>query len=724
MTDITANVVVSMPSQLFTMARYFKAVANGKIYIGKIDTDPVNPENQIQVYVENEDGSHVPVSQPIIINAAGYPVYNGQIAKFVTVQGHSMAVYDAYGAQQFYFPNVLKYDPDIFQQKLNQIDGVSYLGGGNYTDIRSYNGTNDKIICYGRNNLFDGGDGVFYADPTDTTSEDNDGTILVGFNGRRWKRVYGNEVSPSWFGVTGDGVSDDSDALQNALNIAKINGCLNLTFRSEWLIKITKKIMIYSNTSLHLRGATIIRAFDNSDTGVNTFACIYTSEVECGNNISVFGGVFNNNGNIYKNQASIFEFVFTNGIIFRDCTFLNVSGAHAIDLSRVRNVSIENCRFMGFMDWAGNRRFSDAIQIETPLSSNDNIASIKVSGCYFGPSESLPSWAVGVGNHGSTDGAQPVIDIKIHHCTFDGNSYSGIRGFSRWENVDIGSNTFINFTNPAIIFTGRKVSTTLRETSRDVCIHHNTFKNCTGNSVISCLTPTFIESGLKGSRIFHRDWRISGNNFESCDGTILDMRWVDGVSITGNTVDSCNGIFLRGNYIANVIASNNKVDTTKAIFYIFEDDGEYKGTLLSRNISIVGNTAMNGRRAVHINCECHGFTVTSNSFESITGDAVIGIDSSAKNGVISNNCYHNSISNEFFVDVTASCSNIIVADNVYPPANIVRNLATDVSYSIIAGTGNPEGVQIATPGSEYRDIVNGRLYIKESGRWNSGWVVK
>jgi hypothetical protein len=66
---------------------------------GKIDTDPVNPENQIQVYVENEDGSHVPVSQPIIINAAGYPVYNGQIAKFVTVQGHSMAVYDAYGAQ-------------------------------------------------------------------------------------------------------------------------------------------------------------------------------------------------------------------------------------------------------------------------------------------------------------------------------------------------------------------------------------------------------------------------------------------------------------------------------------------------------------------------------------------------------------------------------------------------------------------------------------------------
>ncbi|WP_407254824.1 phage tailspike protein [Escherichia fergusonii] len=124
MTDITANVIVSMPSQLFTMARSFKAVANGKIYIGKIDTDPVNPENRIQVYVENEDGSHVPVSQPIIINAAGYPVYNGQIAKFVTVQGHSMAVYDAYGVQQFYFPNVLKYDPDQLEQRLAAADGA------------------------------------------------------------------------------------------------------------------------------------------------------------------------------------------------------------------------------------------------------------------------------------------------------------------------------------------------------------------------------------------------------------------------------------------------------------------------------------------------------------------------------------------------------------------------------------------------------------------------
>ena len=153
------------------MARSFKAVANGKIYIGKIDTDPVNPENQIQVYVENEDGSHVPVAQPIIINAAGYPVYNGQISKFVTVQGHSMSVYDAYGAQQFYFPNVLKYDPDQLRQELASDRGAtlslsqiatSYgldfsLGGvwreGVLSNVDNWWWYNNKIYTGGSGNL-------------------------------------------------------------------------------------------------------------------------------------------------------------------------------------------------------------------------------------------------------------------------------------------------------------------------------------------------------------------------------------------------------------------------------------------------------------------------------------------------------------------------------------------------------------------------------------------
>ncbi|MCZ9226618.1 phage tailspike protein, partial [Escherichia albertii] len=87
-----------------------------------------------------------PVSQPIIINAAGYPVYNGQIAKFVTVQGHSMAVYDAYGVQQFYFPNVLKYDPDQFEQRLAQEGSEVIIAGKHAKDIANSVDVADKAM--------------------------------------------------------------------------------------------------------------------------------------------------------------------------------------------------------------------------------------------------------------------------------------------------------------------------------------------------------------------------------------------------------------------------------------------------------------------------------------------------------------------------------------------------------------------------------------------------
>ncbi|MCV5404024.1 phage head-binding domain-containing protein, partial [Escherichia coli] len=83
--------------------------------------------NQIPAYVVNEDGSEVQISQPIIINAGGFPVYNGKIMKFITKQNFCMAVYDAYGAQQFYFPNVLKYDPDQLEGRLSSSIGFSYI---------------------------------------------------------------------------------------------------------------------------------------------------------------------------------------------------------------------------------------------------------------------------------------------------------------------------------------------------------------------------------------------------------------------------------------------------------------------------------------------------------------------------------------------------------------------------------------------------------------------
>lgn len=184
MTDITANVVVTNPRPIFTDSRTFRAVANGRIYIGLIDTDPTIPTNQIPVYIENEDGTHVQIAQPLVVNAAGKIVYGGQLVKVVTVQGHSMAIYDAYGSQVDYIANVLKYDPDRLRSDL-QSDTLTGL-------------VNDHV--------------VFVKQPG------------AGSVTRTQHDKNAEYLSVTDFGAIGDGIADDSSAFNAAIQAAKLSG--------------------------------------------------------------------------------------------------------------------------------------------------------------------------------------------------------------------------------------------------------------------------------------------------------------------------------------------------------------------------------------------------------------------------------------------------------------------------------------------------------------------
>ncbi|MEA1624541.1 phage head-binding domain-containing protein, partial [Salmonella enterica] len=221
MADVIPNVVISMPSQLFTLARKFQAVSNGKIFIGKIDSDPTIPENQIQVYLENEDGTTVPVSQPLIINQAGYPVYNGQIAKFVTVQGHSMAVYDSYGAQQFYYPNVLKYDPDQFKAIIGSEYGTSMIGQcESVSSLRNIEPqqNDSRILVASHTSGHEIGGGWFYSVTDGSDYEDDNGCVIKTIGGAAWVRKVSGGIDATYYGLIPD---DETKALTNSEAIVK-----------------------------------------------------------------------------------------------------------------------------------------------------------------------------------------------------------------------------------------------------------------------------------------------------------------------------------------------------------------------------------------------------------------------------------------------------------------------------------------------------------------------
>lgn len=118
-----------------------------------------------------------------------------------------------------------------------------------YTGIRSYSGSSTELRCVGRANVFDNGHGTFQLDAADTTTADNDGTVLVDATGRRWKRQFVGDVMMDWFGAKGDGVNDDSAALFSAIANTPSGGTLRArdgiaTYLVKQTFVITKPIVI------------------------------------------------------------------------------------------------------------------------------------------------------------------------------------------------------------------------------------------------------------------------------------------------------------------------------------------------------------------------------------------------------------------------------------------------------------------------------------------------
>ncbi|WP_286882084.1 MULTISPECIES: hypothetical protein [unclassified Cupriavidus] len=89
-------------------------------------------------------------------------------------------------------------------------------------------GSHNRAFATGYYGAGDGGGGAYWYDPTDTTSTDNGGTIIVAGDGARWKLITQGFLAPKQFGARGNwnGTTgtDDSAALQACFTAAAAAG--------------------------------------------------------------------------------------------------------------------------------------------------------------------------------------------------------------------------------------------------------------------------------------------------------------------------------------------------------------------------------------------------------------------------------------------------------------------------------------------------------------------
>lgn len=274
------------------------------------------------------------------------------------------------------------------------------------------------------------------------------------------------------YGAIGDGVNDDRQAIQDAIDAAAQGlGGGNVYFpEGTYLVK--EIVFLKSHTHLELNEkATILNGINiKNHPSIVFMTGLFTddgAQVEWGptEDISYSGGTIDMNGALNEegtkaknlpliNSSGAFAIGNSNNVTIKNVTFKDSYQGHAIQIAGSKNVLVDNSRFLGqalpktMKD--GQIISKESIQIEPltrkgfPYALNDDgkkSENVTIQNSYFGKSDKSGELVTAIGTHYQTLSTQNPSNIKILNNHFDNMMYAGVR-FTGFTDVLIKGNLF------------------------------------------------------------------------------------------------------------------------------------------------------------------------------------------------------------------------------------------------------------------------------------------
>jgi nitrous oxidase accessory protein NosD len=570
---------------------------------------------------------------------------------------------------------------------LTKVKNVLDITADTVADLASTEHKTGSIQLLGFHTKGDGGGGVFYWDSSKNKSEHNGGTVIdpdkaglvanwastqalyftpeVTGQGC-WVREYSGAVNVKWFGAKGDGVSDDTNAIQASLNSSAVKVYMPYGI---YFIN-TSSITVPDNSFITGDGNSTKITCDASTRSDPTIPLFSVGSNCTVKNIHIDGdrdnaiqeirSIFIDDGNsgllldnvILSNHGVGVQTGYCNNVIIANCLFSNGSSkVHLVTSGTVdgytEDVKLVNC-YLG-------------TTLEESIDVNKKTRGLVVDSCSFFNSHT----------GGDVDGTESIdigsasdcFDVTVSNNRFNGNlacdafiwikqgssnvsvtgnvvknlktsGGSGAIRISNSKDINIESNTVLNSTI-GVLFQER--SSTVK--TERVCITGNSFSGMTSDG-FAMYAHTTPPSDIVVSDN-HFDGTLSGGegiNIDQCDGLIFDSNTV--VGFTGD------GLQISPNAL-NLKINNNIVSECS--------DGI---TCLSPQASITNNTVLNnggfGIRATAEKLIVNGNTSKENSSSGI-------LLTGANNCIITNNVSTNN-GTEGLLVLTDS-SNVIVTSN-------------------------------------------------------------